>query len=145
MASSGTLPPTQAAQGVLDTGYHHLSEAAQLTFFKNIFGGLLLSAGGLLALILATGSPGLTEANPGLAQLLQGMSFPIGLVLVYTVGAELFTGYPMFANPRAYRPAYANTEKVVSDDSAGEKRSCDSICPRRRLLLVWQFDRGCHV
>jgi len=95
-ASSGALPPAQAAQNVLETGYHHLSEAAQLTFFKNIFGGLLLSAGGLLSLILQTGSPGLTQSNPGIGQVLQGITFPIGLVLVYFVGAELFTGYPMY-------------------------------------------------
>lgn len=97
MASSGALPPGKAAKDVLDTGYHHLSEAAQLTLIKNIYGALLLSAGGLFSLILETGTPGLSASNPGVARLLQGLAFPLGLVLTYFVGAELYTGYPMYA------------------------------------------------
>lgn len=96
MSSSGALPPQKAAEDTLETGQHHLFESLQLTFLKNIYGALLLSAGGLLSLILETGSPSLTQSNPGLAQVLQGLAFPLGLVLVYFVGAELFTGYPMW-------------------------------------------------
>jgi len=97
MASSGALPPPKAAADVLETGKHHLAESLQLTFLKNVYGGLLLSAGGLLSLTLATGTPSATESNPGIARLLQGAAFPIGLILVYLVGAELCTGYPMYA------------------------------------------------
>ena len=94
--SSGALSPRKAAESTLETGAHHLFEDLQLTFLKNVYGALLLSAAGLLSLILTTGTPGLTENNPGVERLLQGITFPIGLVLVYLVGAELYTGYPMW-------------------------------------------------
>ena len=94
--SSGALPPAKAAQDTLKTGIHHLTEDLQLAFLKNIYVALLLSAGGLLSLILETGCPSLTKSNPGLGNFLQGITFPIGLVLVYFVGAELYTGYPMW-------------------------------------------------
>jgi len=87
--SSGALEPKDAAKQTLETGEHHLSEGLRLCFFKNIYGGLLLSAGGLLSMTLSNGMPGLTEGNPGVKRLLQGSTFPIGLVLVYLVGAEL--------------------------------------------------------
>ena len=87
--SSGGLSPEEAAHETLETGLHHLSESIELAFLKNVWGGMLLSAGGLLALILATGFPGASENNPGLERLLQGLAFPIGLVIVYFVGAEL--------------------------------------------------------
>lgn len=87
--SAGALEPKAAAKETLETGEHHLSEGLRLCFFKNIYGGLLLSAGGLLSMILSHGMPMLTEGNPGMKRLLQGLTFPIGLVLVYLVGAEL--------------------------------------------------------
>lgn len=96
MSSSGALSPQKAAEDTLEIGKHHLSEALQLTFLKSIYGGLLLSAGGVLSLILVTGTPTLTESNPGIARVLQGITFPVGLVLVYFTGAELMTGYPMW-------------------------------------------------
>jgi formate/nitrite transporter FocA (FNT family) len=94
--STGALEPRKAAEKTLETGVHHLEEDVQLTFLKNIYGALLVSAGGLLSLILVTGSPKLSESSPGISHLLQGLAFPIGLVMVYLVGAELYTGYPMW-------------------------------------------------
>ncbi|GAB7343512.1 hypothetical protein MBLNU457_1525t1 [Dothideomycetes sp. NU457] len=94
--STGAKPPVKAAEDTLETGVHHLDEDLQLTFLKNIYGALLLSAGGILSLIIETGSPSLIKANPGMGHILQGITFPIGLVLVYFVGAELYTGYPMW-------------------------------------------------
>jgi len=90
MATSGSLSPLQAAQQTLQTGIHHLSESWELTILKNLYGGLLLSAGGLLSLVLGAGFSGIEEqGNPGIQRLMQGIAFPVGLVLVYSVGAEL--------------------------------------------------------
>ncbi|KAI5275915.1 Formate/nitrite transporter [Aureobasidium subglaciale] len=97
--STGALSPQKAAEETLETGVHHLEEDLQLTFLKNVYGALLVSAGGLLSLTITTGTPGLSEHNPGLPRILQGLTFPIGLVLVYLVGAELYTGYPMCEEP----------------------------------------------
>ncbi|KAK5104061.1 hypothetical protein LTS08_001945 [Lithohypha guttulata] len=95
-SATGALSPVEAAQATLDTGVQHLSEPILLAFVKNVYGALLLSAGSLLAQILSTGIPGVSEENPGFQRLLQGLAFPLGLIFVYLVGAELYTGYPMW-------------------------------------------------
>ena len=92
-ATSGALSPTAATQETFKTGLHHLHEALIITFVKSVYGGLLLSAGGLLSLTIAGGT---TDVSPGIERLLQGITFPIGLVIIYFVGAELYTGYPMW-------------------------------------------------
>ncbi|KAI6947397.1 Formate/nitrite transporter [Hortaea werneckii] len=93
--ASGGLTPEDAAIETLHIGLHHLCETVELAFLKNVYGGLLLSAGGLLALVLATGFPDY-DSDPGISRLLQGTAFPVGLIVVYFLGAELFTGYPMW-------------------------------------------------
>ncbi|KAF2160430.1 hypothetical protein M409DRAFT_59914 [Zasmidium cellare ATCC 36951] len=95
--STGSLPPHEAAQAVSRNGVEHLSEPIFITFVQNIYGAPLLSAGGLLAVLVGAGFAGIQEENnPGIQRLLQGAAFPVGLVMVYFVGAELFTGYPMW-------------------------------------------------
>lgn len=96
MASTGALSPADAAIEVFEAGLHHLSEPLSITFLNSVQGGLLLSAGGILASIVSTGSIGIGETNPAMPQVLEGLFFPIGLVLIYLMGAELFTGYPMW-------------------------------------------------
>lgn len=92
-AKSGSLSPPDATKETYKVGLSHLHEALLLVFIKSFYGGLLLSAGGLLSLTIAGGAP---DIAPGLERLLQGLTFPIGLVIIYFVGAELYTGYPMW-------------------------------------------------
>ncbi|KAI5364912.1 Putative formate/nitrite transporter, aquaporin [Septoria linicola] len=94
--STGTLPPHEAAIAVLHTGIEHLSNPLTTTFIQNVYGALLLSSGGLFSILLGGGVAGLDPDNAGIERLLHGVAFPFGLVLVYLVGAELFTGYPMW-------------------------------------------------
>lgn len=54
--------------------------------------GAYIALGGILSLIVGFGFPELSAANPGLQKFLSGLVFPIGLILVVTLGAELFTG-----------------------------------------------------
>lgn len=94
--SSGILSPADAALDVFKDALHHLAEPLHLTFVKGIYGGLLLSSGGVLSNIVSHGVNGISEADPAVPSLLSGLTFPIGLILVYLVGAELYTGYPMW-------------------------------------------------
>lgn len=57
-----------------------------------ILAGAYIALGGILSMIVGFGFPGITEANPSLQKLLSGCMFPIGLILVVVLGAELFTG-----------------------------------------------------
>lgn len=54
--------------------------------------GAYIALGGILSVIIGFGFPELTAGNPGLQKLLSGAAFPIGLILVVVLGAELFTG-----------------------------------------------------
>lgn len=54
--------------------------------------GAFISLGGILSVILGFGFPEITASNPALQRLLSGAAFPIGLILVVCLGAELFTG-----------------------------------------------------
>ncbi len=57
-----------------------------------ILAGIYIAFGGTLSLILGYGFPEITAANPGMQKLLSGAAFPVGLILVVVLGAELFTG-----------------------------------------------------
>ncbi len=58
----------------------------------SILAGAYIALGGILSLIIGYGFPGITAGNPGLQKLLSGCVFPVGLILVVVLGAELFTG-----------------------------------------------------
>lgn len=62
------------------------------TLILSFLAGAYIAFGGLLAIIIGGGSPGIAAENPGLAKFLFGAAFPLGLILVVIVGAELFTG-----------------------------------------------------
>lgn len=64
---------------------------ARLTLLS-VLAGCYISIGGVLSLIIGFGFPGITSGNPAMQRLLSGCVFPIGLILVVVLGAELFTG-----------------------------------------------------
>lgn len=58
----------------------------------SVLAGVYIAFGGILSLTIGYGFPEITSGNPGLQRLLSGCMFPIGLILVVVLGAELFTG-----------------------------------------------------
>ncbi|WPB03975.1 uncharacterized protein RHO25_008619 [Cercospora beticola] len=58
---------------------------------KSFFGGVFISLGGMIDIIVNAGSPGLRASNPGLATLIAGFTFPLGFVLVTLTNMELST------------------------------------------------------
>ncbi|MBP8793480.1 MAG: formate/nitrite transporter family protein [Lutibacter sp.] len=75
------------------------SYKASKTLILAFLAGAYISFGGLLAIIVGGGSPGLAASNPGIAKFLFGAMFPLGLILVVIVGAELFTGNNAYFMP----------------------------------------------
>lgn len=59
---------------------------------QSILAGVYVAFGGILSVIAGRGFPEASAANPALGRLLSGAVFPIGLILVVVLGAELFTG-----------------------------------------------------
>lgn len=58
----------------------------------SVLAGAYIALGGTLSIIVGYGFPEISTANPGLQRLLSGIVFPIGLMLVVVLGADLFTG-----------------------------------------------------
>ena len=89
------LSPAEITQAAANAG----SAKAGLTttsinrlLISAIFAGAYIALGGILSMTLGFGFPELTASNPALQRLLSGIAFPIGLILVVVLGAELFTG-----------------------------------------------------
>ncbi|WP_299576728.1 formate/nitrite transporter family protein [uncultured Sunxiuqinia sp.] len=61
--------------------------------------GAYISFGGLLAILIGGGVPGLAAENPGISKFLMGAAFPVGLMMVVMAGAELFTGNNAYFMP----------------------------------------------
>lgn len=58
----------------------------------SVLAGAFIAIGGTLSLTVGFGFPEASAGNPALQKLLAGAMFPIGLILVVVLGAELFTG-----------------------------------------------------
>ena len=69
------------------------------TFVLALLAGGYIAMGGLLAIAVGGGLPGLSANNPGIQKLLFGAVFPLGLILCAIAGAELFTGNTAYFIP----------------------------------------------
>lgn len=85
--------PAETLNKASDAG---IAKASSRTLPKLIMAGILAGAyialGGVLSIIIGFGFPEVTAANPGMQRLLSGLVFPVGLMLVVVLGADLFTG-----------------------------------------------------
>nr|WP_320022831.1 formate/nitrite transporter family protein [uncultured Draconibacterium sp.] len=61
--------------------------------------GAYIAFGGLLAILVGGGVPGIGAENPGIPKFLMGAMFPVGLMIVVMAGAELFTGNNAYFMP----------------------------------------------
>lgn len=87
------LTPAETLRKAADAG---LAKATSRPLPKLITAGILAGAyialGGVLSIIIGFGFPEISAQNPGLQRLLSGLVFPVGLMLVVLLGADLFTG-----------------------------------------------------
>ncbi|MCM1505092.1 MAG: formate/nitrite transporter family protein [Muribaculum sp.] len=90
-----TNTPSEVINSVLKIGKNKIdlqSSGYGRFAVLTILAGIYIAFGGTLSLILGYGFPELSASNPGLQKLLSGVAFPVGLILVVVLGAELFTG-----------------------------------------------------
>ena len=86
-----TCTTNRCASGfVSDSGYPTESLALDVLFLKAVWGGILLSYGGLLESIVG-GSTSASTNNAGLLRLVEGLVFPAGLTMIVLSGTELLT------------------------------------------------------
>lgn len=109
----GINTPAQVIGKVVDIG----RQKALLTdmrlgkaILSSAMAGAFIALGGLLALVVGQGFPGISGCNPALARLLSGCMFPVGLILVVFMGTELFTGNNAVLIPGAARGEISYTQ-----------------------------------
>lgn len=86
--------PLQTAETALKAGRAKLAlhnKPVDLIILS-VLAGCYIALGGTLSLIAGYGFPEASADNPSLQRLLSGATFPLGLILVVVLGAELFTG-----------------------------------------------------
>jgi len=86
-----TVSPSEIPLQAEALALQKLKKPIRKTLILGFLGGVYISMGGLLAVIISYGFPEWTVSNPGLQKLLMGVMFPVGLILVVFTGAELFT------------------------------------------------------
>ncbi len=84
--------PAEITTTALEVGRAKVSIRFTQLLIQSIQAGAFIAFGGLLSVIVGFGFPEITAGNPSLQRLLSGCMFPIGLILVVMLGAELFTG-----------------------------------------------------
>ncbi len=99
------LTPAQITEAAANAGANKArlaKENLSRLMVSAFLAGAYISLGGILSVILGWGFPGATADNPALQRIIAGAAFPIGLILVVVLGAELFTG-----NNALLIPSYA--------------------------------------
>jgi formate/nitrite transporter len=91
--------PKQVVEIVSDVAKSKATMSVSKTLVLAFLAGAYIAIGGLLAVIVGGGIPGIATENPGIQRLLMGATFPIGLMLCALAGADLFTGNTAYFVP----------------------------------------------
>lgn len=98
-ASSDLLKPADLYAAVVHTYGGKCRNGGITTLFGGVMGGLLLGLAGLFYIVVMTDN----NISGGIAKLIGGVCFSLGLVSISITGSELFTGNALALLPRAYR------------------------------------------
>lgn len=91
--------PKQIVEIVGDVAKAKAETTLPKTLVLAFLAGAYIAIGGLLAVIIGGGVPGIAAENPGIQKFLMGAAFPIGLILTSIAGADLFTGNTAYFVP----------------------------------------------
>lgn len=91
--------PKQIVEIVSDVAKVKATTSISKTLVLAFLAGAYIAIGGLLAVIIGGGVPGIAAENPGIQKFLMGAAFPIGLMLCSIAGADLFTGNTAYFIP----------------------------------------------
>ena len=93
------LLPKQLVSVASDAAEMRAKTTVSKTLVLAFLAGAYIAIGGLLAVMIGAGVPGIAEHNPGIPKFLMGAVFPIGLIMCAIAGADLFTGNTAYFIP----------------------------------------------
>ncbi len=110
--------PSETLHAAVGAGCNKAAATSRSGFSRLILGSILAGAyialGGALSLAVGSGFPGLAAENPGLQKMLSGLVFPIGLMLVVVLGADLFTGNNALLMPPLFERRLTFSKIVIN-------------------------------
>lgn len=104
------IPPEMAAK-VEEVGVKKATMGPRNTFALAILAGAFIALGAIFATTVTTGAGG--QLPFGIAKLVGGLSFCLGLILVIVAGAELFTGNNLII--MAWADRQISTDQVLKN------------------------------
>ena len=103
------LSPKEVIKKSEEAAYNKVNIVIRRLFVLSLLAGAYISIGGTISIFAGYGFPEITATNPALQRILSGAVFPLGLILIFFVGAELFTG-----NNAVLIPAYLNGKYSIA-------------------------------
>ncbi|WP_062270567.1 formate transporter FocA [Endozoicomonas arenosclerae] len=96
----GCVPPSEIARLAEEAAVGKTKKHPEVTFVLAVLAGIFISLAGMFYTIVTTGAEGLPY---GMAKLIGGLSFSMGLMMVVLCGAELFTSNTLLLMGKATR------------------------------------------
>ncbi|MFT3739848.1 MAG: formate/nitrite transporter family protein [Breznakibacter sp.] len=91
--------PKEILKKVHEAAFIRHNTSVTNTLVLAFMAGAYIALGGLLAVTVGGGMPGIAAENPGLSKFMMGAVFPVGLILCGIAGADLFTGNTAYFIP----------------------------------------------
>lgn len=95
----GILIPKELVGKAAEGAMMRAETSASKTLVIAFLAGAYIALGGLLAVMVGGGVPGIVAENPGLQKFMMGAVFPLGLIMCAIAGADLFTGNTAYFIP----------------------------------------------
>ncbi|KAH7113706.1 Formate/nitrite transporter [Dactylonectria estremocensis] len=95
VADFAAYTPAETAELICRIGINKGNSRPDKVFLSAVFGGCILSFGCAVSLT-ALASPWFQENAPGLIKLVSAAVFPLGLIILFLAGGDLFTATNMF-------------------------------------------------
>ncbi len=101
--------PNEVIDGLVQSGIKKYKTPLPKLIILGLLAGIYIAFGGLLSSLAAGGFEGVSSTNTFFPKLIAGATFPVGLMLVILVGAELFTGNTAYVMPATLRGSIPRT------------------------------------
>lgn len=108
------ITPHEAALAVVATSMKKARLHITTLIINSIMGGVLFCSGSMLFVMIHSNSPGIQANNPGMLDILGGISYGIGLFFVVIMGVDLYNSNILFFSVGVLRRAVTIWDLLIS-------------------------------
>lgn len=114
MANDDYLVPRDAALALVATAMKKARLGLDVLILNSIMGGTVFTAGGMLHCMVVSRFNWSNAHDPGVLDILSGLSYPIGLFFVVVLGLDLFNSNILYLSVGFYRGAVSIFDVMIS-------------------------------